>query len=276
MLELGDGLTISEALAESMQLVEVINQSYDQFARERLNAEENRFQIEFEKLYRRFFQGGKKKRYAGHIVWKEGVQVDKVDITGFEYVRSDIPSIVREVQGNVLEMAVKDTPEDEIRDYIRDVHEQYINGEFSLEEVGRPSGIGKPLDEYKTESVHVVGAKVANALLGTNFGGGSKPKRVILSSYPNDLIEEARENGGLNNMEEKAVRSLENRFRPTNSKDPAICFDRADQVPDGLEIDWEEMLESTLRGPIERVIEPLGIGWDETVANQKQMGLNQW
>ncbi len=68
-----------------------------------LGADEHRFQIEFEKLYRRFFQAGKKKRYAGHIVWKEGKDVDDIDITGFEYKRSDIAQITKRVQKKVID-----------------------------------------------------------------------------------------------------------------------------------------------------------------------------
>jgi DNA polymerase I len=47
----------------------MINESYDQFAKGQLNATHHRFEIEFEKLYRRFFQAGKKKRYAGSKIW---------------------------------------------------------------------------------------------------------------------------------------------------------------------------------------------------------------
>lgn len=276
MVELGGDISITEALDESMSLVTEINQSYKRFAQEELNAEEHRFQIEFEKLYRRFYQAGKKKRYAGHIVWKEGKQVDDVDITGFESERSDTPPMVRKTQVRVLEMLVKDVDHDEIRDYVRDVYESYINGEYDPGQVGKPSGIGQALDEYETEGVHIIGAKVANALLGTNLGGGSKPKRVILDSPPQDLIEEARSNGGITEVQEEALENLFRRFRSTNKKDPAICFEDSEQLDDEIEINWEEMAESTLRGPIERVLNPVGIGWDETIANQQQVGLDQW
>ncbi len=108
MLELGPGVPKEDALEQSFEIEEHINGRYDDFAREDLNAERHRFQIEFEKLYRRFFQAGKKKRYAGHITWKEGKDVDTVDIVGFEYQRSDIAPITKEVQHEVIEMVVKE------------------------------------------------------------------------------------------------------------------------------------------------------------------------
>jgi DNA polymerase elongation subunit (family B) len=69
MLELGGDVTKEEAVEKSFDIEERVNESYDEFAEDRLGAEEHRFEIEFEKLYRRFFQAGKKKRYAGLKVW---------------------------------------------------------------------------------------------------------------------------------------------------------------------------------------------------------------
>ncbi|MFB6132564.1 MAG: DNA-directed DNA polymerase, partial [Halanaeroarchaeum sp.] len=82
--EMDDGelRSLVATIEKGFELEAVINEAYDEFAFETLNAASHRFQIEFEKLYRRFFQAGKKKRYAGHIVWKEGKDVDDIDITG--------------------------------------------------------------------------------------------------------------------------------------------------------------------------------------------------
>jgi DNA polymerase I len=61
--------TLFLAVKKGFELEERINEAYDGFAEERLNATEHRFEIEFEKLYRRFFQAGRKKRYAGSKIW---------------------------------------------------------------------------------------------------------------------------------------------------------------------------------------------------------------
>ncbi len=44
-----------------------LNASYQEFARRELNAETHYFSIKFEKIYERFFQAGKKKRYAAGL-----------------------------------------------------------------------------------------------------------------------------------------------------------------------------------------------------------------
>lgn len=128
MLELGDDMTKAEAIAESFDIEDHINAAYDEFAREQLHADDHRFQIEFEKLYRRFFQAGKKKRYAGHIVWKEGKDVDDVDITGFEYQRSDIAPITKRVQKEVIDLVVREGDVDAVEEYVHGVIEEFQEG----------------------------------------------------------------------------------------------------------------------------------------------------
>ncbi|SMO33709.1 DNA-directed DNA polymerase [Halorubrum cibi] len=272
MLSLGD-LSKERAIETSFDIQEHINDRYDDFAREELNAEFHRFEIEFEKLYRRFFQAGKKKRYAGHIVWKEGKDVDDIDITGFEYKRSDIAGITKEVQQHVIETIVTGDDIDEdleaITTYLSEVIDDFLAGNVDVEEVGIPGGIGKRLDAYETPTAQVRGAQYANELLGTNFGRGSKPKRLYLRKVHPDFWERMESEEGLDPQRN----GLYGEFK----RDPdVICFEYADQIPEEFEVDWEKMLEKTLKGPIERVIEALGTSWEEVKTGQEQTGLGSF
>ena len=272
MLSLGE-MEKENAIDASFEIEDHINDRYDDFAREELNAEDHRFQIEFEKLYRRFFQAGKKKRYAGHIIWKEGKDVDDIDITGFEYKRSDIAGITKEVQQHVIETIVTgdDIDEDmaEITTYLSNVIDDFLAGKLDVEEVGIPGGIGKRLDAYETPTAQVRGAQYANEMLGTNFGSGSKPKRLYLKKVHPDFWERMEEERGLDPQRG----GLYGEFK----RDPdVICFEYADQIPEEFEIDWEKMLNKTLKGPIERVIEALGTSWEEVKTGQEQTGLGSF
>ena len=269
MIELGEGLDKQDAIDRSFELEQRINDSYDTFAAEELNADEHRFEIEFEKLYRRFFQAGKKKRYAGHIVWKEGKDVDDIDITGFEYQRSDIAPITKEVQKEVIDMIVMGEDIAEVESYLHDVIEDFRAGNVSLSEVGIPGGIGKQLDNYDTDTAQVRGAKYANLVLGTNFQRGSKPKRLYLEKVHPDFFEELEAERGLDPSEDL----LYGEFRRNPD---VICFEYDDQIPDAFEVDWDKMLEKTLKGPIERIIEALGVSWEEVKSGQEQTGLGQY
>ncbi|SDJ31488.1 replicative DNA polymerase I [Halovenus aranensis] len=269
MVSVGTDVSKEEAIERSFEIEERINDAYDEFAREELDATDHRFQIEFEKLYRRFFQAGKKKRYAGHIVWKEGQDVDDIDITGFEYQRSDIAPITKRVQKDVIEMIVKGEDVDEIKTYVHDVIQDFQDGNADPEDVGIPGGIGKRLDNYDTDTAHVRGAKYANTVLGTNFQRGSKPKRLYVDRVHADFFERIEAENG----DELDADPVYEEFQ----RDPdVICFEYADQVPEEFEIDWEKMLDKTLKGPIARILEALGISWDEVRSGQEQTGLGQY
>jgi DNA polymerase I len=268
MLELGPGVSKAEAIEQSFELEENINAAYDEFAHDELGADEHRFEIEFEKLYRRFFQAGKKKRYAGHIVWKEGKDVDDIDITGFEYKRSDIAPITKEVQREVIEMIVTGESKAEIKTYLHDIVADFSDGHLSLDDVGVPGGIGKRLTAYETDTAHVRGAKYANLLLGTNFGRGSKPKHLYLEKVHPDFWER---------IESERPAITEEPLYLEFKRDPdVICFEYADQVPAEFAVDWDKMLDKTLKGPIERVIEALGMSWDEVKSGQQQTSFGQF
>lgn len=269
MLELGGSVTKSEAIKQSFEIEEHINSSYDAFAREELGAEEHRFEIEFEKLYRRFFQAGRKKRYAGHIVWKEGKDVDDIDITGFEYKRSDIAPITKEVQRDVIEMIVHGEDLDEVKDYVYGVITNFQDGEIDLDRIAVPGGIGKRLDAYDTDTAQVRGAKYANLLLGTNFDRGSKPKLLYIEKVHPAFFRRIEEERGLDPQQNSIYRGFK--------RDPdVICFEYADQVPEEFTVDQEAMLEKTLGKPISRVLTALDISWDEVKSGQQQTGLGSF
>ncbi|WP_435144318.1 DNA-directed DNA polymerase [Halobaculum sp. P14] len=269
MLELGGDVSTEEAIEQSFDIEAHINGRYDDFALDELDAEEHRFQIEFEKLYRRFFQAGKKKRYAGHIVWKEGKDVDDIDITGFEYKRSDIAPVTKRVQKRVIEMIVHGRDTEDVKEYLHDEIQSFLNGDADLEDIGIPGGIGKRLENYDTDTAQVRGAKYANMLLGTNFQRGSKPKRLYLDKVHPDFFERMENERGLDPQTDP----LYGEFK----RDPdVICFEYADQIPEEFDVDWDEMLDKTLKGPISRIIEALGMSWDEVKTGQEQTGLGSF
>jgi len=193
----------------------------------------------------------------------------EIDITGFEYQRSDIAPITKEVQKEVIDKIVTGESMASIKAYVTEVIEEFQNGNVDPEQIGIPGGIGKRLDNYDTDTAQVRGAKYANMLLGTNFQRGSKPKRVYLDRVHADFFERVENEYGLDPSEDP----LYGEFR----RDPdVICFEYADQLPAEFEIDWEKMLDKTLKGPIARILEALGISWDEVKSGQEQKGLGEF
>ena len=226
-----------ETIEIARRIEDELNASYPTFAKETLGADDCYFSIKFEKIYRRFFQGGAKKRYAGHLTWKEGQEVDKIDIAGFEMKRSDSAAITREAQGTVLEMILKGDGKAAISSYLPQVLKDYRAGKYPLDKAGIPGGINKALDDYARLDSHGRGAVYSKTDLGTDFKRGSKPKRVYIKRILNP-----------------------DKYPETD----VICFEYPDQIPNGaFEIDWDLMLEKTLQAPLTRIFDALGWDWDE-------------
>ncbi|HOX35438.1 MAG TPA: DNA-directed DNA polymerase [Methanoregulaceae archaeon] len=234
MVQLPADFDREKTIAAARGIEKALNESYSEFAQRELNADRHFFSIKFEKIYARFFQAGKKKRYAGQLVWKEGKDVNETDIVGFEIRRSDTPQITKVVQQRVMEMILSGAGYPEVKAYLADIIRTYRGGAFTLDEIGIPGGIGKGLEDYETDDAQVRGAKYANEHLHTEFGKGSKPKRIyiktVTAKYP---------------------------------KTDVLCFEYGDQVPPEFVVDRELMLEKTIRQPISRIIEALGWSWTD-------------
>jgi len=226
--------SLEETITKAREIEAVLNESYNQFAQDILHAEKHYFSIKFEKVYRRFFQGGKKKRYAGNLIWKEGKSVDEIDMVGFEAKRSDSPLLTRTVMKEVMNQILKGADLPEMKKYLGDIIKTYRAGGYALDEIGIPGGLGKELKDYGTDDAHVRGATYSNTNLGTNFGKGSKPKRIYIKSVSGNY-----------------------------PKTDVICFEYGDQVPAAFTPDLELMLEKTIRSPISRILEPIGWSWSD-------------
>ncbi|MBO4354816.1 MAG: DNA polymerase [Methanomicrobium sp.] len=234
LAENGTTLTLEETISKARAIEKILNESYSGFAKDTLGADFHYFSIKFEKIYRRFFQAGKKKRYGGLLVWKEGQEVEKIDITGFEIKRSDSPHITKEVQHTVIGMILKGAGRQELKEYLSGVIKTYRKGGYSLEDIGIPGGIGKELTSYGNQDAHVRGALYSNTYLGTDFKRGSKPKRVY-------------------------IKSVTGKYPQTDVLD----FEYADQVPPEFVIDLETMLDKSIKQPISRIIEAIGMTWND-------------
>jgi DNA polymerase I len=248
MVQLSKDLGKEQTIATAKTIEKRLNESYKDFAKNELNADVHFFSIKFEKIYARFFQAGKKKRYAGSLVWKEGKDVEEVDIVGFEIRRSDTPQITKDVQQRVMEMILKGEGKEEIRKYLIEIVKKYRAGGYPLDMIGIPGGIGKDLNDYNIDDAHIRGAKYSNDYLRTEFGKGSKPKRVYIKSIDPSGIGDQK-------------------YPDTN----VICFEYGDQVPKEFHVDLDLMLEKTLKQPISRIIEALGWEWNELIDPNKKI-----
>ena len=124
----------------------------------------------------------------------------------------------------------QDKPKEEILRYIGDEIDRIRKGNFTFTEIGIPKGISREPETYGRASgipANIRGAIYATKILGHELT--SKPKLIYISRMPND-------------------------YSPTD----VICFDEDSQVPAGVEIDAEKMLEKLVKDKIESIFEALG------------------
>lgn len=203
------------------------------------------FEFEYEKLYRKFLQAGKKKRYAGNVTWKEGKDVDEIDITGFEFQRSDVPEISAIAQQELIEGVLRGESFEEISDSIRRLVDR-MNNDFSVREYGIPAALNQPVESYPNWP-RKRGSLYSNEYLGYDWRKGSSPWLIYVSESPPGL--------------------------PTTD---VIAIDWSDELPDGFEVDYSKMEEKCFGQPLDKVLNLLGWDWNEVKTGKQTRGIGDW
>lgn len=140
--------------------------------------ENNKLFLKQEIVARRGYFFGTKKKYALHVVSKEGVDIDKLDTIGLVTRRSDYPSATKEKISELLNLIVmsENYNVEDIKKYVEDCRKELYtlckNGDKSI---GRPSTYTKPLNKYKgTIPHHIRAMELWNRCEYEYFSPGSK------------------------------------------------------------------------------------------------------
>lgn len=225
------------------QVHKMINQSYDEFIK-KYGITSHIFEMEMEKVYRKIFYSKEaKKRYAGHLIYKDGATVDTVDVWGFEIKRSDASALTKRVLKNVFDMVLQqDKSKEEVMRYIGDEIDKMRKGEFRFSDIGIPKGMSKPAHEYikdYNEELPSWGQKGVTANIRGALYSLDELK-LELSNKPKMLYIEKIANG--------------------HPEIDVICFDEDKQVPAGTIVDVEKMLDKTVRAKLDPIF--TGLGWN--------------
>ena len=217
--------------------------------------EDNEWEIEIEAFMETFFQWGRKKKYSYKATWKEGMEFDEVMdepeivIKGSAAKRSDASRLTRDTEKKVIKAILNERPDTEVSDFIYKAGKSLDPTDPDWDNIGIPGGIGKELTDYDTETAHVRAARFSNALLGTEFGKGSKPMRCYVKPfYPDGLDEEV----------------------------DVIGYEDADDlrpIADRLVPNVPRMTKTLLTNPIGPVVQAYGVDIDAALSGQTQAGL---
>ncbi|MEM4447711.1 MAG: DNA polymerase domain-containing protein [Candidatus Jordarchaeales archaeon] len=235
-----DSVFVQMPFDKATAVVSQVNKMLEKYLTEKYGIKKCNIKLKFEKYSSKVLFLGVKKRYAMKVVW-EGSECNYVKVVGFEAKRTDQSEFTRKLQNDVLNMLLNGQSLHEIVSYVRESVKGYR--ERSLDEISIPKGIDKPLHEYKSKPPHVKGALLANAYLGARFGVGSKVKMLYVKHVP-----------GL-------------------PRTDVICFETPKQLPEGVEVDWDRMIEVSVKQKLEDILEAVGIGWSNILGSEN---LDRW
>ena len=190
--------------------------------------------LKFEKYYSRiFFKPRTKKRYAGLLVWKKGKKIEppRLDVVGFEAVRTDVPPFTAEAEKRVFEAILGDGDRKMILMLLSELEKRLR--EMPLSDIALYEGLSKEPSEYKVLQPHVRAALYSNMYLGGNFSAGSKVRYVYVRKVKCK---------GLPSTDVVA-------FTPEMERKILECF----------EVDWPKMYRTVLYEPLSDILEAVGI-----------------
>lgn len=210
------------------------------------------YKYEYEKLYRRFFQAGTKKRYAGKLIFKEGKSVDKLDITGFESERADVPVLTEKTQKEVIEMVLDDVEFDALSEYVqttvegveRMASDRLPDGVDELWDLGTPGAINKPLDMYPNMPTPRA-CKFSNQYLDKEWKEGDDPWIYPIKATP-----------------------------PMTPETDYVALDWGEQIPEGYTLDTAHVIEKKFHRPIKPVLDVVGWSWTELKTGAQVQGVD--
>lgn len=152
MVDTNDDAQMSEKILDvTSQVQSYLNGSFDIFANRFLNSDTHYFELKQEVIARTGIWTTKK-RYALHIINKNGIPVDKIDFKGLDVIRSTFPLAFRSWMKKIVEDFLKDTPQSEIDRKVLDMKENIPN--IQLGQIATPTGVknlpkyGKPIKEW--------------------------------------------------------------------------------------------------------------------------------
>jgi len=222
----------SDALEEGKRMRKIILEELPKFLSGFGLTEHDRnyFDIKVERVYKVLYVS-RKKRYCGLISSRKGEE--KLEIKGLDIRRSDSSELAKELQKFLLESLLRGKEKEVILNHISEKLNQIET--YDLGKIGVPSAISKELKAYKNNAIQKRAAMNSNYYLSTKFGYGDKPKRVYI-------------------------------IPPEEIGDPfldVIAFDEETKIPKYIKVDYQKMIDKTIRPKIVKFLEELEISWEE-------------
>lgn len=196
--------------------------------------------IKFEKLYDRILfkkkigsEEAAKKKYAGHLVYKDGHIKDELSYTGIEIKRSDTAPLTKQLMEDFFDYVLIQGNEEEAVKLVSKAIKDVQNGRVDLHLVAMP----KAVRNDKRETAWSKGRANGEKYLGLRFEQSDKPQLIYCKS-PAKMI---------------CVRDDTPHAEIVNK----------------VSVDWSIMCDKTITQKMRSLVESLGINWDSVILGQR-------
>lgn len=243
---------IEDAVKIAMKVEEELNNFYPKLAGKWNGAEECQHHIKCEKIYDAWMQAGAKKRHTGLVGWdvdtdeKFITHLDpekRLDVKGFEIVRSNAAIITKRVQKDIIIKALKEP------DYWSALSKYLIilKKEFYAKKHDTnmliPASFGKV--EYQTKPAHIRAREYSE-------------QTGLITLVPGDPFSWLYVKGVTGKPATNVI---------------ALELD-AETIPDEILIDYDKMWERCVSKPLAHILDALNVSMEELLSGRKQVTLD--
>ena len=199
--------------------------------------------LKFEKLYRKILfkqdasgKGAAKKRYAGHLISKDGEPCSKLSYTGIELKRSDQAELTRTVLQDFLTLLLLHDDEEGACKIVKQAVKTVESGNIDCYSISIPKGVRN----LQGNDPWSRGVRLADEILNLKFPPGVKPRLIYTKGEHSEIC-----------------------IDDTVTEDALISHN--------IWIDYKVMQQKVVEGKLRSFVESIGRDWDKTVNGQTSL-----
>jgi len=199
--------------------------------------------LKFEKLYRKILfkqdasgKGAAKKRYAGHLISKDGEPCSKLSYTGIELKRSDQAEITRTVLQDFLTLLLLHDDEEGACKVVKQAVKAVREGNIDCYSISIPRGVRN----LQGNDPWSRGVRRADEVLNLKFPPGVKPRLIYTKGEYSEIC-----------------------IDDTVTDDALISHN--------IQIDYKVMQQKVIEGKLRSFVESIGRDWDKVVNGQTSL-----
>ncbi len=199
--------------------------------------------LKFEKLYRKILfkqdasgKGAAKKRYAGHLISKDGKPCSELSYTGIELKRSDQAELTRTVLQDFLTLLLLHDDEEGACKVVKQAVKAVREGNIDCYSISIPRGVRN----LQGNDPWSRGVRRADEILNLKFPPGVKPRLIYTKGEHSEIC-----------------------IDDTVTEDTLISHN--------VRIDYKTMQKKVVEGKLRSFVESIGRDWDKTVNGQTSL-----